>query len=172
MGRLITIITGLLILSAVVFGCGKSPKPVAPDETFYINLTPEDLTADIGDTLTLTGAINSVENLFAISFDLVYDTTIVNFLSISLPQSSILGQNTITFSNPIEGGVSISLGRIQSSGNDNVSASGPLFEVVFIAVGSGASEIQYRDIYIIDEDGAENGELGDIEKRATELIIQ
>ena len=172
MGRFIKIIVELLILSVVVFGCGKSPKPVAPDETFYINLTPEDLTADIGDTLSLTGAINSVENLFAISFDLVYDTSIVSYLSISIPQNSILGQNSISFSNEIEGGVSISLGRIQSSGNDNVSASGPLFEVVFIAVGPGATEIQYRDVYIIDEVGAENAELGGLERRGTELIIQ
>jgi len=171
-GRFIKIIVELLILSVVVFGCGKSPKPVAPDETFYINLTPEDLTADIGDTLSLTGAINSVENLFAISFDLVCDTTIVAFQSLSLPQGNILGQNSISFSNEIEGGVSISLGRIQSSGNDNVSASGPLVEVVFIAVGPGATEIQYRDVYIIDEVGAENAELGGLEHQDAIVTIR
>ncbi|UCE66050.1 MAG: hypothetical protein JSU85_14545, partial [Candidatus Zixiibacteriota bacterium] len=162
MGRLIKIIVGLLILSVVVFGCGKTSRPDAPDETFYINLTPEDLTADIGDTLILTGAINSVENLFAISFDLVFDTSIVSYLSISIPQTSILGQNSISFSNQIEEGVSISLGKIQSSGNDNISASGPLFVVNFIAVSAGATEIQYRDVYIIDEEGEENAELGEL----------
>lgn len=172
MGRLIKIIVGLLILSVVVFGCGKTSRPDAPDETFYINLTPEDLTADIGDTLILTGAINSVENLFAISFDLVFDTSIVSYLSISIPQTSILGQNSISFSNQIEEGVSISLGKIQSSGNDNISASGPLFVVNFIAVSAGATEIQYRDVYIIDEEGEENAELGELERRGTGLIIR
>jgi len=170
--RLIKIIIGLLILSAVVFGCGKTSRPDAPDETFYINLSPRDLVADVGDTLTLTGAINSVEDLFAISFNLVFDTSIVAFLSLSSPQNSILGQNAISFANDIEGGVSISLGRIQTGGNDNISASGALFEANFIAGGTGSAEIQYRDVYIIDEVGTENAELGELETSGTELLVQ
>ncbi len=165
MGRFGEILTGLIIFSVIIFGCGKTPKPDAPDETFYINLAPENITAAVGDTLTLTGFINSVEGLFAISFDLVFDTSIVTFISVSLPQNSILGQNAISFSNQITDGVSVSLGRIQTSGNDNVSASGPLFEAKFIAIGPGTTQIQYRDVYIIDESGAENWELGGLERQ-------
>jgi hypothetical protein len=169
--RLIKIIAGMLILSVIVFGCGKTSRPDAPDETFYIDLTPEEITSNIGDTLIFTGTINSVEDLFAISFDLIFDTSIVAFLSLSLPQNSILGQNSISFSNQIGDGVSISLGRMQTSENDNISGSGFLFEVIFIAVGSGATEIQYRDVYIIDEVGVENGELGEMERQSAIISI-
>ena len=122
--------------------------------------------------MTLTGSINSVENLFAISFDLVFDTSIVSYLSISIPQNSILGQNSISFSNQINDGVSISLGRTQTSGNDNVSASGSLFEADFIAVDTGTTEIQYNNVYIIDEAGAENGELEVLELNGAEITIR
>jgi hypothetical protein len=154
------------------FDCSKSTKPDPVDETFYIALTPADIVAGVGDTLTFTGSINSVEGLFAISFDLVFDTMVVIFESLSLPSNGILGHNSISFSGEIDSGVSVSLGKTQTSGNDNVSASGILFEVVFIVVGEGTSEIQYRDIYIIDEDGTENPDLEAIEARAAAVEVQ
>ncbi|UCC78234.1 MAG: hypothetical protein JSW64_08045 [Candidatus Zixiibacteriota bacterium] len=171
MGRFGEILTGLIILNALIFGCGKTTKPDAPDETFYINLTPANITADVGDTLTLTGSINSVEGLFAISFDLVFDTSMVVFESLTIPSNSILGQNSISFSNQIVDGVSVSIGRTQTSGNDNVSASGPLFVAKFIAISPGTTQLQYRDVYIIDENGAENWELGGLEMRLTIITI-
>lgn len=165
------ILVTILITAFYGFDCSKSTKPDPVDETFFINLTPADIAAGVGDTLTFTGSINSVEGLFAITFDLVFDTTVVVFESLSIPSNGILGQNSISFSGEIDGGVSVSLGRTQTSGNDNVSASGILFEVVFIVVGEGTSEIQYRDIYIIDEDGAENPDLGAIEARAAAVEV-
>ena len=162
----------MLIFAAAVFGCGKTPRPEAPDETFYIDLTPENLTANVGDTLTLTGAINSVEGLFAISFDLVYDTSIISIIDVSLPSQGILGQNAISFYENIDDGASISLGRTQTSGNDNVSASGPLFVVRFEAVSAGSTEMEYRDIYIIDETGQENGDMGVLELRGVGIVIE
>ena len=161
--------TIILPLSILIIGCGKTPRP---DLTFHIELTPENITADVGDTLTLTGSINSVENLFAISFDLVFDSTVVNFQSLSLPQDNILGENSISFSNEIEGGVSISLGRTQSAGNDNISASGVLFAADFIAAGVGTTEIQYQNVYIIDENGDENADLGAVSLRGAEIIVR
>jgi len=148
-----------------IVDCSKSSKPV--DQTFYIDLTPADTTAAVGDTMTLTGSINSVEGLFAISFDLVFDTSVVVFASLSLPSESILGQNAIIFSSEIDSGISISLGRTQTSGNDNISASGHLFSADFLVTGQGMTEIQYRDVYIIDEDGAENPDLGVLEVRGS-----
>jgi len=144
--------------------CSDSTRAV--DQTFYIDLTPADATAAVGDTLTLTGSINSVEGLFAISFDLIFDTSVVVFESLSLPSGGILGQNSIIFSSEIDSGVSISLGRTQTSGNDNISASGDLFVADFLVIGPGTTEIQYRDVYIIDEDGAENPDLGVLEVRS------
>lgn len=153
----------ILIAAVSIVSCSDSTRPV--DQTFYIDLTPADATAAVGETLTLTGSINSVEGLFAISFDLVFDTSVVVFESLSLPSGSILGQNSIMFSSEIDSGVSISLGRTQTSGNDNISASGDLFAVDFLVIGPGTTEIQYRDVYIIDEDGTENPDLEVLEAR-------
>ena len=153
----------ILTMAVGIVTCSKSSKPA--DQTFYIDLAPAEITATVGETLTLTGSINSVEGLFAISFDLVFDTSVVVFESLSLPSGGILGQNSIIFSSEIDSGVSISLGRTQTSGNDNISASGDLFLVDFIVIDTGITEIQYRNVYIIDEDGAENPDLGVLEAR-------
>jgi len=171
MVRLITITAIISLLSISFSGCSKSPKPDQPDETFYIDLTPEEVRGNIGDTLILTGSINSVKNLFAISFDLVFDTTVVAFQSLALPQGNILGQNSISFSNGIDGGVSISLGRIQTGANDNISASGSLFEINFTASGEGSTEILYQNIYIIDQDGVENEDLENIVAHSAQVQV-
>lgn len=171
MGKINKILMGSIILLILIFGCGKTPKPDAPDEIFYIDLSPDSIAAGIGDTLSLTGSINSVEGLFAMSFDLVFDTSIVAFISVSLPQNSILGQNAISFGNEIEGGVSISLGRTQTEVNDNISASGQLFVVDFSVSGAGSTEILYQNIYIIDQDGVENPDLENIEARGAQVTV-
>lgn len=164
----------ILVLSAAFYGtdCSKSTKPEPIDNTFYVALTPVEINAGVGDTLNLTGSINSVEGLFAISFDLLFDTSVVVFESLSIPSNSVIGQNSISFSSEITGGVSVSLGRTQTSGNDNISASGALFEMSFIVMGIGSTEIQYRDVYIIDEDGQENMDLGNLELRNTLITSQ
>ena len=168
-----------LLITLVIFSaafcamdCSKSSRPEPVDPTFYVNLTPAEVVADVGDTLTLTGSINSVEGLFAISFDLVFDTTVVVFESLSMPSNGILGQNAIGFSAEIDSGISVSLGRTQTAGNDNVSASGVLFEADFAVVGTGETEIQYRDVYIIDEDGAENTDLENLLLRSTIITVR
>lgn len=165
------LLIAVFLIAMSAENCSKSSKPEPVDESFYIDLTPSEVVATVGDTLAFTGSINSVEGLFAISFDLVYDTSVMAFGSLSLPSNSILGQNSISFSSDIDDGISISLGRVQTSGNDNVSASGVLFEIDFIAIGSDTTGVRYRDVYIIDEEGVENPDLRVIETRGTAVEV-
>lgn len=162
----------LTLLSFSGCDCDKSPNPEPVDETFYINLTPETSTIDQGENITLIGSINSVEGLFAIAFDLVFDSTVLSFESLATPQTGILGNSVLSFSNLISGGVSVSLGRVQTEGNDNVSGSGTLFEITFSAVAAGTTIIQYQNIYIIDQDGAENSDIDNLAPSNAEVIVR
>lgn len=167
-----TIISVLLLLAIFGMECSKSSRPEPVDDTFYISFIPDSVQAAVGDTIILTGFINSVENLFAITFDLVFDTSFVTFQSLTLPPDGIMGQNALSFSDEIDGGVSVSIGRVQTSANDNVAASGPLFEAKVIAAAAGSAEIMYSNIYIIDENGQVNGDLAGLDKRSLDISVR
>jgi hypothetical protein len=170
--QLLALIAVGLTTAFSVIDCNKSSRPEPVDDSFYISFIPDSVSADIGDTIALTGYINSVENLFAISFDLIFDTSVVDIQDLSLPPNGVLGQNALSFFNAIDGGVSVSLGRIQTSANDNVSASGSLFEIDLVAMASDTTIIIYQNVYIIDENGAENGELAGLERRGAKVITR
>lgn len=171
MKQLVTLISVSLVLAISGMDCSKSSRPGPVDDTFYVSFIPDSVQANVGDTLILTGYINSVEGLFAISFDLVFDTSFVTCQSLALPPDGIMGQNALSFSDGIDGGVSVSIGRIQTSANDNIAASGPLFEVKFIAAALGNAEIMYSNVYIIDENGQVNGDLARLDMRVLYIFI-
>lgn len=162
----------LILLSFSGCECGKSSDPPPVDETFYMNLMPEASAIGPGENIALTGSINSVEGLFAVTFDLAFDSTIVAFESLTIPQTGLLGNSVLSFSNTISGGVSVSLGRIQTEANDNVSGNGVLFEITFSASGTGTTNIQYQNIFIIDEEGAENTDIGNLILNNAQVVVQ
>ncbi len=162
----------LILISFSGCDCDKSSDPPPVDETFYINLAPESSAIGPGENITLTGSINSVEGLFAVAFDLAFDSTILSFESLTIPQTGLLGSGVLNFSNTISDGVSVSLGRTQTEGDDNVSGSGTLFEITFSAVAAGTTSVQYQNVFIIDEEGAENSDIGNLILTNAEVVVQ
>jgi len=152
--------------------CDKSTPPPPVDETFYMDLTPASNVIAPDDTVTLTGSINSVENLFAVAFDLAFDSTRLNYESVSIPAGGLLGNGAMSFSSIIDGGVSISLGKTQTTANDNISGNGVLFEVAFTGAAVGSTSVQIQNVFIIDESGAENPDMGNLILNSADIIIQ
>ena len=141
-------------------------------EVFYIGLRPRENFIEIEDDIALTMSINSVENLFAISCDLICDTTVVTFESAFIPSSSILeAANSIFFSNPIPNGISISAGRMQTEGDDNISGRGPLFEIAFTGLAAGFSSIEIHNVMIINEQGESNPDLGNLVTKPSGIFV-
>lgn len=141
-------------------------------DVFYVGLRARENFIEIEEDIALTMSINSVENLFAISCDFVFDTTIVIFESVSIPSSSILGAaRSIIFSSPIDGGVSVSAGRTQTEEDDNISERGPLFEIAFTGLAAGFSSIEIHNVMIIDEQGESNPDLGNLVTKPSGIFV-
>ena len=141
-------------------------------DVFYVGLRPHENFIEIEEDIALTMSINSVEDLFAISCDLIFDTTVVTFESAFIPSSSILeAANSIFFSNRIPNGISISAGRMQTEGNDNISGRGPLFEIAFTGLASGFSSIEIHNVMIIDEQGESNHDLGNLVTKPSGILV-
>ncbi|MCP4631492.1 MAG: hypothetical protein GY855_01090 [candidate division Zixibacteria bacterium] len=169
--KVLTIFFILILLSGFTDCSKKSTEPVV-DDTFYINLSPQNNTIAIGDNIVLKCRINSVEDLFAVVFDITFDTAFVKVDTVIFRDSGLLGENTISFYSNITEGISVSVGKTQTTNNDNVSGNGELFEVTFTGIYQGVSEIDFENIIMVDEEGVSNPDIINLEIRSSEIIVQ
>ncbi len=145
---------------------------VEENDAFYLGIRPRENNVDSGEPVSLTLGVNSVDDLFGISFDLVFDSTVVMLDSVFIPSSSILDPTkSIMFYDYILNGVSISASRLQTDMNDNVSGSGPLVMVHFQGFASGSTSVEIQNVMIIDETGEINPGLGNLVLKAANIHV-
>ncbi|MBD3169474.1 MAG: hypothetical protein GF307_08320 [candidate division Zixibacteria bacterium] len=161
-------------LAILTFGCGggSSSNGPAPAD-FYVSLTPQNDTVDIDSSTTLTGSINEVSNLFAITFDLLFDTSLVKVDTVMVPADGIWGSGSgLVFFQRNHDGISIGLGKVQTEGNDNVSGSGEFFTIDFTGNSAGSAQIVYDDISIVDENGTSNSNINNLQTKSAQIVVQ
>jgi len=152
----------IVILLSVAIGCGKDHGQ-NPAPEFRLFLTPAENTVHSDSTILITVYIEGVDDLFAASFDLIFDTSIVATGGLNIPPSSLIGSgSSISHFGIIPGGISIGIGRIQTPSDDNVQGSGPLANIAFRGLQQGRTIVDIQNVSIIDESGQSNSNLSDL----------
>ncbi len=82
------VVITLLLSTAVMVNSGSGWVPPSPDTWVYMDPTPK--IASIGETFTVTVNVFNVTNLYSFEFCLLYDTTILDGLSVELPPGHFL----------------------------------------------------------------------------------
>jgi hypothetical protein len=145
---------------------------VSENEAFYVGLRPRENYIQVDEYFTLILGINSVEDLFGISFDLVFDPSLATVESAYIPSSSILeAAKSIMFFEYLEDGISVSASRIQSEMDDDVSGSGPLVAIDYLASASGFTAVEIQNVMIIDETGEVNPDLPNLLTKPATILI-
>jgi hypothetical protein len=88
-----------------------------------------------------------------------------------VPESSLLEPDCISFHESINEGESVSLGRTQSDGDDNVSGSGVLCLIVLSSRSGGVDTVRVRNVMIIDQAGNTNPDLGNLVKESAIVVV-
>jgi len=140
---------------------------------FKIYIAPEIDTLNIDSTIVFTLQLQGAKDIFAISVDVTYDTTIIDLDTVTLAEPNLLGSEDLIFLyQNTPDGLSVGIGRIQTDGNDNISGSGPLFDMTFEGIYEGSSLIEPQNIMIRDEDGLENIYLDSIRIESSVIYVQ
>ncbi len=105
-----------------------------------IVLQPSSDQIDLGSEFTLQVNIREVTSLFAASFEVQYDNTLLEFVDVSA--GDFLGDDVVFFS--IEGDGSVSIAITKKAGSDSVDGAGMLAEVKFKSIRAGAVTISVR----------------------------
>jgi hypothetical protein len=144
-----------LALVCIFVGCGDNGTQVIREP--LICLSPGEVSQRVGTTLYLTVEVRRVEDLFAVSFDLFYDTDVLELIDAQVSDSGLLEPSSaITFFESAEDGASVAVGRTQTPGDDDVSGDGTLLDLTFRSISAGTTTIQFSGIRIIDETGTES----------------
>ena len=105
-----------------------------------IVLQPSSEQIELGSEFTLQVNIREVASLFAASFEVQYDNTLLEFVDVSA--GDFLGDDVVFFSMEGVGFVSIAIAK--KAGSDSVNGAGMLAEVKFKGIGEGAVTISVK----------------------------
>ena len=124
--------------------------------TPILSIDPTSTTVNVGDSVVLEIKIGDVVDLFAFSFDLVFDQTILSFQSITEGAFLTSGGDPTFF---ISGTVfPPDSGTVSGTGNvvlgPGVSGSGTLAIATFLAQMAGTSSITFQDPVFVDSNNA------------------
>jgi len=166
------IVCALFCCAILAAGCGDSEKatqPIVVESDLVLSLSDDQVS--IGNQAGATVRINEIDDLFFISMDVMFDTSLIIIDSVINPPASLLGADAIGLGQPIPGGLSIGFGRTQTAANDNVSGTGDLFTIFFTAAAHGSTEFQVTNIVIRDEQGTEHPDLDALSVTSDSLTI-
>lgn len=142
-------------------------------ETFSLLIEPSEQTIDLNSEAVFSVKIENVNNLFAISCELVFDS-----LLISLPSNPVtIGDfwedaETVLMIENENDRLCIAVGLIQTELEDGIDGDGILFNFTLIGDQLGESDIVFDNLNIIDENGLVVDGFEDIEISSANLIIQ
>ncbi|MCP4582390.1 MAG: hypothetical protein GY839_12320 [candidate division Zixibacteria bacterium] len=141
-----------------------------PNFEIYIN--PATDTIAIGEQGLFSVNLDGAEDVFSISMDLIFDTTIVMVDTVMLAEPNLLGDdNVLLLYQAIPGGVSVGIGRVQTEENDNVWGCGQLFKIVFSGLAPGTASIEIADGMIRTDEGVPIDIIEDLYLLGATLII-
>lgn len=161
---------GILIISIFILSCKNSSEP-GGDSNFSLKLSPETANIELYDDLILSLEVEGVNDMFLIGFNLMYDRSMLYLSEVTIPSSCMLGDDCLDFMEEITGGISVSVGRAQTDGNDNVSGDGVLCEFSFLCIATGSCQVELEEVSILDEDGNTNTQISNSNVKSAEITI-
>ena len=151
MKKLMILIIPLLTLT--LFGCsddnGYEPLP-----QMSIRVDPARVEASAGQSFDLEIYVEDVTDLFGITFEVAFDSTVVQCETPAATAGPFMGDSPLFLSVGDSGRVSMGLSLIQTESADGISGSGLLATVHLKALSANMSPLLLQNVQMIRDDGA------------------
>jgi hypothetical protein len=144
---------------------------VCPTNQLYLSFYPRQREVGILENTMFTVALNNIENMFAISFDVTCDTNVAFIYDVNIPQPNLIGDGGVYFYHSIPGGLSVFMGRTQTEGDDNITGGGQLIQIYFKGIANGVAGLGFSNVLIVDENGVTNNRLGELYRGSAILYV-
>ena len=117
-----------------------------------IAISPSSLSVSSQQTFSLAVTANSISDLYAYQFDLHFDATLVQVISVTEGAFLPGGGATLFFPGTIDnvGGYLTNIADSLETAISGVTGSGTLADVSFQAIGAGTSPVNVQNLFLLD----------------------
>ena len=125
----------------------------------------------LGSYVEITIKIDNVENLFACSMVIEYNTSVVEYNESSLISGNFWSGNLVEMSIEDENGLNVCIGLMQSSAIDGITGSGDLFSFQLKGKSVNEAALEIKGVNLIDEDGNYLNNFDDLEITNSIVVV-
>ncbi|MCF7794416.1 MAG: cohesin domain-containing protein [Candidatus Cloacimonetes bacterium] len=139
----------ILALATLLISCSDDPNE--PKDELVLSIIPQTSQIAIGEEVLLEIAVEGVLDLFVATFELTYDSDLLQIDNDSFSEGSIWNDEVISFTQLDEGVYSISIGLEQTDDYDGVSGFGVLCGFSIEAIQIGNVDFIIENLNMMDE---------------------
>ena len=167
----------ILIILIMILSCSKDEPTPPPQANVILKMEPNPQTVAVGDSVDFGVKIEDAEDLFAVSMEIVFDSSMISFQNsdfVIVNEDFWIGE-TQGLSVLESEKLNVAIGLVQTDGIDAISEDGILFRFNFTADDStGSTYLEFQNINLLDEDGIQidGSNENDITIQNGELIIE
>jgi len=145
----------IIILGIMIFTLCSCSNSSSDNETkeFNFGFENEVINLQTGDVHTLALNIENAENVFLLSFEINYNTDIIEFEQDSFSIGEFWIGDTINFCKVDEEGLSVIIGLTQNNEVQGLSGEGEVMSIALAGLTPGNSDIVINNFCILDESG-------------------
>ncbi|HPR17972.1 MAG TPA: cohesin domain-containing protein [Candidatus Cloacimonadota bacterium] len=162
---LIILCLGLLLTSCHLFENEKE------DHDFSIEISPSESVISAGEDLSLEVKIEDVEDLYAMSVEIVFDSAVLALSDSPFVVSEDWGEDVFTTSINDLDRLNVAIG-LNGSNTGCISGDRSLFTVHFTGVAAGETMVSIHNLNLINEEGNPVEDFEDIEIENATVIVQ
>ena len=157
----------IFVLTIILSNCGRKNGETNP-ELYFSN---SEYSTSVDNYILITLKISDVQNLFASSMVIEYDTTIVEYNEGSLEVGNFWSGNLVEMEKEDGAGLSVCVGLKQSTGSDGITGSGDLFSFQLKGKSVNETALEIKNVNLINEDGNYIKNFDDLEIKNSIVVV-
>lgn len=156
-----------------IFTLSCSNSTTTPqDESLKLQFNPVTYTVPIYNPADFSIMVVNVENLFAFSAEIVFDSSVAELDPDTIVPGGFWGTDIVELSVIESGRLNISISLQQTANEDGISGNGTLLNISLEGINPGTTNITFENLQMIDENGDDVTGFDTIEIINGNLIVE
>lgn len=162
---ILILLFGILLVSCDLFDNENE------NEDFCIEIDPDEAEIAVGEELLMTVEIEDVEDLFAMSAEIIFDAAVLELPAEPLIIGSNWGDDFISSCVVEMDRLNIAIG-LTNNGNEELEGEFDLFQFKVVGKAAGETMVNIHNLNLYDEEGNTVEDFDEIEIKNAAVIVQ
>ncbi len=160
----------LIIILIILTAC--SEESTEPQTNLKLKISPSEQTITINDSATFSVEIENVTDLFAVSAEITFDSTMIELSKNPVTKGEFWNKETLLENINESDCLNICIGLTQTENDDGIDGNGTLFYFTLNGINIGESAITIGNLQLINENGGQVLGFDNIKISYANLIVE